>query len=78
MEPLDALVLQKINKNTSGNWAPNGRDVIKAVLNVSQDEVLVSFEHLAKLECLLWQGSGPRINPTTTSLGRLLMRVVQD
>jgi hypothetical protein len=77
MDPPDALVLGEVNKNTSGNWVPNGRDVIKDILNVSQDEVLVSFDHLTELQCLLWLGAGPRINPIMAPLGRLLMEAVR-
>jgi hypothetical protein len=77
MDPLDALVLEEVNKNTGGNWHPSGRDVVKAALNVSQDEVLVSFEHLTKLECLSFPTAGPHINPYTTSLGRLLIQAIQ-
>ena len=49
----------------------------KRALNVSQDEVLVSFEHLTKLECLSFPTAGPHINPYTTSLGRLLIQAIQ-
>jgi hypothetical protein len=77
MDPLDALVLEEVNKNPSANWAPSGRDVIKAALGVSEDEVLVSFEQLTKLECLSWPTMEARINPRITSLGKLLMQVVR-
>ncbi len=76
MEPLDALVLEAVNKNPSGNWTPSGRDALKAALNVSQDEVLVSFDSLTKLECLTWPVSGPHINPIMAPLGKLLMQAV--
>ncbi len=77
MEPLDALVLDAVNKNPSGNWTPSGRDALKAALNVSQDEVLVSFDNLTKLDCLAWPVSGPHINPIMAPLGKLLMQAVR-
>jgi Abortive infection alpha len=78
MDPLDARVLEEVNKNQSGQWAPSGRDVIKDTLKVSQDEVLVSFENLTKVGCLSWPAHGPHINPIITSLGKLLMQAVRD
>jgi hypothetical protein len=78
MDPLDALVLEEVNKNPSGQWSPSGRDTIRGALNVSQDEVLVSFENLTKLQCLSWPASGPHINPIIAPLGRLMMQAIRS
>jgi len=48
-------------------------------LNCSTDEVLVSFNHLAELDCVSFMDStGPRIQPYMKPFGTLLMNVVED
>jgi hypothetical protein len=77
MDPLDALVLKAIRDNGGATWNPSGRDVIARKLNCSTDEVRVSFDHLAELNCIFFtDGTGGRIQPYMKSFGTLLMDVV--
>ena len=77
LDPLDALVLKAIRDNGNSTWSPSGRDVIAGKLHCSSDEVLVSFKHLAELDCIYFtDSSGPRIQPYMKSFGTLLMNVV--
>ena len=83
MDPLDALVFKAIWTNGNQTWNTNGRDVIASKLKCSTDEVLVSFEHLAELDCITFldkvrRHRGPRIQPYMEPLGTLLMNVVSD
>ena len=64
MDPADALVLKAIRENDNKPWNANGRDVIAGKLNCSPDEVLVSFEHLAQLDCISFTASWPGTIPT--------------
>jgi Abortive infection alpha len=77
MDPIDALVLKAVHVNGSQAWQANGRDVIASKLNCAREEVLVSFEHLAELDCISFTDSaGPRIQPYIKPFGILLMNVV--
>jgi hypothetical protein len=76
MDPVDVLVFQVIATNPSANWAPSGRDYIKERLQRSQEEVLVSFDNLERLNCIRFAGNGPKINPILVPLGTLLMKAV--
>ena len=77
MDPMDAAVLKVIHENGGGKWVPNGRDAIATRLGCSHDEVIVSFQHLAKLDCISFTDStGPRLQPYTKPFGNLLMNVV--
>jgi hypothetical protein len=76
-DPFDVLVFRAVIDNPSGNWSPNGRDYIKGMLDSSQEEVLVSFDNLVRLNCIKF-GSVPNINPFVATLGRLLMMAVRD
>ena len=79
MDPMDALVLRAIRDNGGQTWNTNGRDVIARKLNCSIDDVLVSFEHLAELDCIFFLDStGTRVLPVIKSFGTLLMNVVSD
>jgi hypothetical protein len=79
MDPLDAAVLKVIRDNGGAQWSPTGRDAIATRLACSRDEVIVSFQHLAKLDCVSFtDSSGPRIMPFLTPFGTLLMKVVSD
>jgi hypothetical protein len=79
MDPMDALVLKAIRDNGNQTWNANGRDVIAGKLNCSRDEVLVSFGHLAQLDCITFtDSSGPRVQPYMKPFGTLLMNVVSD
>jgi hypothetical protein len=77
MDPYDVLVFREVYGNPSANWAPNGRDFMKAKLQSSQEEVLVSFDNLARLKCIAFV-SDPQVNPIVAPLGRLLMSAVRD
>jgi Abortive infection alpha len=74
MDPMDVLVLRAIHRNGAMMWAPNGRDVIAGKLKCSSDEVAVSIEHLAELQCIILSTDQPRLKP----FGTLLMNVVRD
>ena len=77
MDPMDALVLKAVHDNGNQTWNSNGRDVIARKLNCSTDEVLVSFVHLAAMDCIFFTDStGPRIQPYMKPFGTLLMKVV--
>lgn len=77
MDPFDVLILRVIADNPSANWTPSGRDFMSSRLQSSQDEVLVSFQNLEKLNCIAFAAS-PKINPLMAPLGKLLMQVVRD
>jgi len=49
MDPMDALILKAVYENATGMWSPNGRDFLSKKFNVSEEEVLVSFDNLSKL-----------------------------
>lgn len=71
MDPMDVLVLKTIRENN------NHRDMVVSKLKCSVEEVLVSFEHLAQLDCISFTDStGPRILPYMKPFGKLLMNVV--
>ena len=77
MDPMDALVLEAIRKNGGEQWQPTGVQVVVASLSCSREEVIVSFQHLAKLECINFMDrTGPRIDPYLTAFGKLLTNVV--
>jgi Abortive infection alpha len=76
MDPMDALVLKAIRDHGAQGWGPSGRDVIARKLNCSYDEVRVSFDHLAELDCISFMDSGPRIQPNMKPFGTLLLNVV--
>jgi hypothetical protein len=77
MDPFDVLILRAVYENPSGSWTPNGRDYMISRFKSSQEEVLVSFDNLVKLNCIGFV-SAPNINPLMAPLGRLLMRSVAD
>jgi hypothetical protein len=75
MDPMDVLVLKAIHEN--GGRQVTGRDVITSMLKSSRDEVVVSFEHLAAMDCISFVDStGPRIQPYMKPFGTLLMNAV--
>jgi hypothetical protein len=77
MDPIDVLVLNAIRENGNQNWNSIGRDVIARELKCSIDEVLVSFAHLAELDCIFFTDStGPRVQPFLKPFGTLLMNAV--
>jgi Abortive infection alpha len=74
MDPIDALVLKAIRDQGGVNWEPAARDVIASMLKCSSDEVTVSFEHLAELDCISLSVREPYMKP----FGTVLMNVVSD
>jgi hypothetical protein len=76
MDPFDVLVLRKVWEGPGANWTPSGRDFMSSALGASQDEVLVSFDNLERLNLISFAIS-PHINPFLPPLGRVLMRAVQ-
>src|SRR5712664_3266802 len=68
MDPFDVLIFREVYGNPSGNWTPNGRDFMMAKLQSSQEEVLVSFDNLARLKCITFVSQHPPINPIVAPL----------
>jgi hypothetical protein len=78
MDPIDALALEAIRKNGGEQWQPTGVQVVVASLSCSREEVIVSFQHLAKLDCIdFMDRTGSRFNPYLTAFGNLLTNVVR-
>ncbi len=79
LDPIDVLVLRAVYENGTATWNTNGRDVIASKLKFALEEVIVSFEHLAELDCIRFQDDGgPRIQPYMKPFGTLLMKAVND
>jgi hypothetical protein len=77
LDPFDVLVLKAIADNGGAQWSPNGRNAIMARTQGSMSDVLASFGHLEKLDCIYFAGAAsPKINPYLTPLGTLLMNTV--
>jgi hypothetical protein len=79
MDPLDAKILQALYGVFPGGFGHNrnGRDVLSQQLGVSQDEVLVSFGNLERLNCLGFGLDTPKINPIISSAGKLLIEALR-
>lgn len=73
MEPLDALVLQKMRERVDYDGAI--REHFARAFEVNEDQVQVSFDHLSELGCVSQAVAG---RPTTTALGKELLRVLSD
>ncbi len=52
MDPMDALVLKAICDNGRAIWKPPATDLISSKLKCSRDEIMVSIQHLAALDCI--------------------------
>jgi len=82
LDPLDALVLQRLRDAAA--MQPTPRDFLASHLQVSADEVEVSFENLLRLEVIGATGLEPGIRPGVltrvhlTSIGRQLLMAVSD
>jgi Abortive infection alpha len=78
MDPMDALVLEAIRKNGTHPWpSQNGAQTITTSLSCSREEVVVSLEHLAKLDCIWFQDStGAHVLPCLSPFGTLLTKTV--
>jgi hypothetical protein len=73
MDPMDALVLEVIRKNGK----PIGLQAVVTLLSCSRDQAIVSFEHLAKLDCVSFMDS-ERFTPYLTPFGKLLTNLLSD
>jgi Abortive infection alpha len=74
MDPMDALVLKAICDNGRAIWKPPATDLISSKLKCSKDEIMVSIQHLAALDCIPPNFDQPYMKP----FGTLLMNVVSD
>ncbi|MEJ0010612.1 MAG: Abi-alpha family protein [Alphaproteobacteria bacterium] len=54
MDPLDALVLQKLAQQ-QGNLSPNARDFLAAQLEETQEEIMLSAGNLVDCKCIGWK-----------------------
>jgi hypothetical protein len=76
-DPMDAIVFKLVQEHGQTQWTRSGRDAVASRLGCSINDVLVSFSHLATLDCVCFtDGSGTRINPYLTPFGTLLMNSV--
>jgi hypothetical protein len=74
MDPIDALVLKAIHENSRETWKSPASHAIASKFQCSTDEIIVSIEHLAELNCI-----HPNLDrPHTKPFGTLLMNVVSD
>ncbi len=64
MDPIDALVLKATHLNRE-----TPESAIASKLTLSSDEIIVSVEHLANLNCITRNSDHPRVLP----FGKLLM-----
>jgi hypothetical protein len=74
MDPMDALVLKAIRDKGRATWNTPASDMIALELKCTKDEVIVSIEHLAELQCIPLHLDQPHLKP----FGTLLMNVVSD
>jgi hypothetical protein len=75
MDPIDALVLKEVPDPLAHSWTEQVRDAIARKLGCSNEEVIVSFQHLGELDCIYFQNNaGAQI--MLKPFGTLLMRVV--
>jgi Abortive infection alpha len=77
MDPMDALVLGAIPQAKDAAAWSNGLEPLSTAFSCEQDEVRVSFEHLAKLDCIYFVDStGARVRPYLSPFGNLLTKIV--
>jgi len=72
MDPLDAAILQEVDKAGRDTLLANP-DYVAKRLGVSHDEVAISISNLQKLDLLFIDGV-----PKTSALGREFLRAVSD
>jgi Abortive infection alpha len=76
MDPLDARVLEAMVSRFPGGFpSGNGRQTLSGLLEVSQDEIVVSFENLKELNCIAVDSA--KVNGNVWPFGKLLMEAVQ-
>jgi hypothetical protein len=74
MDPLDAKILEVIYDQFPGGFmGQNGRDALAHRLNISTDEVLVSFLKLERLDCIDFDLNLLKVSPTISAYGKLLL-----
>jgi hypothetical protein len=80
LDPMDAIVLKAIREAGGTSWEPNRRAWVASKLKCSTDEVIVSFAHLNRLDCISADVGGPgaKVEPAMRPFGTLLMNVVSD
>jgi hypothetical protein len=83
LDPLDAAVLFKRNEYSTGQLLPDDLRFIAESLQLSEQEVEVSVQHLDQLGCFNITGKDPgRLMAIarfdTTSYGRELIRTCSD
>jgi hypothetical protein len=78
MDPMDALVLKAIHEIGQLPWEPNRREGVMRKLESPIEEVIVSFAHLNRLDCISIDQEGARSThePSMRPFGVLLMNVV--
>jgi hypothetical protein len=75
LDPLDALILQKMGSVGTGELKPNSRDFIREALGLPLPEIMVSFGSLKELG-LTW-ASSDNFNPHVTDKGNLFLQAVE-
>jgi hypothetical protein len=77
MDPMDALVLGTMPRAREAAVWDDAVGPLSTIFVCEQDEVRVSFEHLAKLNCINFVDDlGARVRPYLTPFGKLLTNVV--
>jgi hypothetical protein len=78
MDPMDALVLKAVREIGVGSWELNRREGVARKLECSTDEVIVSFAHLNRVDCISIDEVGARSKhePSMRPFGTPLMNVV--
>jgi Abortive infection alpha len=79
MDPMDALVRKAVREVDVTSWEPNRRSWVASKLKCSTDEVIVSFAHLNRLDCISMDEGGAlaKVQPSMRPFGTLLMNVVR-
>jgi hypothetical protein len=75
MDPLDAVVLQRMVEAGPGTLGPNARDFLRKSLELSIREILLSFDNLKKLGLL--DPTADPANPQVSDRGHLLIEAIR-
>lgn len=75
LDPLDAVVLQKMVEAGSGVLNPSARDYLRSSLELSTREILLSFDNLKSLGLL--NPTAEPANPQVSDKGHLLIEAVK-
>ncbi|MEH2485180.1 Abi-alpha family protein [Bradyrhizobium sp. AZCC 2230] len=76
LDPLDALVLEKLQDGADGQLKPSSRDYVSTALGVPSVEVMLSFENLKALG-LIWHQPHEVHHPMLTDKGRVFLAAAQ-